>query len=178
MINLVGPPAQQDIELSGLYHDAVQTYGEGKVLGILATKSNDHELRKRAAGDEGGNKTESENQDEEKGNASSKAPAAKPDEESEESKALGDNDVNTDYIFYPDKKQDDSILLHTRSAPFLKIEGKNGTYLNLQKKTVTVDRRDQTYTLIVRYHNKEKVIKKDDNFMSLTHYHRFSSIYL
>lgn len=47
VINLVGPDSQQDIELSALYKDAILTYGEGKVLGILATKSNDHLIRKR-----------------------------------------------------------------------------------------------------------------------------------
>lgn len=34
---MVGTPAQQDVEISALYNDAVNTYGVGKVLGILAT---------------------------------------------------------------------------------------------------------------------------------------------
>lgn len=40
---------QQDVELSALYRDSVLTYGEGKVLGILATKTTDHLIRKRQA---------------------------------------------------------------------------------------------------------------------------------
>lgn len=48
---MVGPASQQDIELSALFNDAVLAYGEGKVLGILATKSDihDHEISKREA---------------------------------------------------------------------------------------------------------------------------------
>lgn len=49
VIQLVGPESQQDIELSALYKDAVNMYGEGKVLGILASKANEHEIRKRQA---------------------------------------------------------------------------------------------------------------------------------
>jgi hypothetical protein len=33
IINLVGDPSQQDIELSALFRDAIGNYGEGKVLG-------------------------------------------------------------------------------------------------------------------------------------------------
>lgn len=36
---MVGTPAQQDVEISALYNDAVNTYGVGKVLGILATNT-------------------------------------------------------------------------------------------------------------------------------------------
>lgn len=48
---MVGPTSQQDIELAAFYKDAVLSYGEGKVLGILATKSDvhDHEISKRQA---------------------------------------------------------------------------------------------------------------------------------
>lgn len=50
VINLVGPTSQQDVEISALYKDAVLTYGEGKVLGILATKSDgQHTMKKREA---------------------------------------------------------------------------------------------------------------------------------
>lgn len=49
VINLVGPASQQDVEMSAIFKDAVNTYGSGKVLGILATKSDDHDIRKREA---------------------------------------------------------------------------------------------------------------------------------
>ncbi|XP_055385139.1 uncharacterized protein LOC129614516 [Condylostylus longicornis] len=76
VITLVGPASQQDIELGALYRDAVSTYGEGKVLGILSTQAEEnHYIYKRdVSGDEGEEeeeegeeKEEKENKDEEKG---------------------------------------------------------------------------------------------------------------
>lgn len=52
VIHLVGPESQQDVEISALYRDAFNTYGSGKVLGILATKMDDHDIRKREAAEE------------------------------------------------------------------------------------------------------------------------------
>ncbi|XP_055696362.1 uncharacterized protein LOC129797621 [Lutzomyia longipalpis] len=50
--HLVGPPSQCDSELATLFHNAELTYGEGKVLGILASNIEDtHEIRKREATD-------------------------------------------------------------------------------------------------------------------------------
>uniref|UniRef100_A0A6B2EJP3 Putative vacuolar h+-atpase v0 sector accessory subunit s1 ac45 n=1 Tax=Phlebotomus kandelakii TaxID=1109342 RepID=A0A6B2EJP3_9DIPT len=46
--HLVGPPSQCDSELATLFRNAELTYGEGKVLGILASNVEDnHEMRKR-----------------------------------------------------------------------------------------------------------------------------------
>lgn len=46
--HLVGPPSQCDSELATLFRNAELTYGEGKVLGILASNVEDsHEIRKR-----------------------------------------------------------------------------------------------------------------------------------
>lgn len=60
VINLVGPTSQQDVEIAALYKDAVLTYGEGKVLGMLATKSDGHHaLRKREADEKSSTTTES-----------------------------------------------------------------------------------------------------------------------
>lgn len=51
IINLVGSPSQQDVELSALYRDSVSNYGERKVLGILANRWDEphHGLHKREA---------------------------------------------------------------------------------------------------------------------------------
>ncbi|XP_058130702.1 uncharacterized protein LOC131287893 [Anopheles ziemanni] len=38
IINLVGSPTQQDVELSALFRDSTENYGERKVLGILANQ--------------------------------------------------------------------------------------------------------------------------------------------
>lgn len=45
----MGPASQQDTELAAIFHDTERTYGKGKVLGILASKSDEHEMRKREA---------------------------------------------------------------------------------------------------------------------------------
>ncbi|XP_053658375.1 uncharacterized protein LOC128707448 [Anopheles marshallii] len=55
VINLVGSPSQQDVELSALFRDSTENYGERKVLGILANQWEEpHVLHKREAkgGDE------------------------------------------------------------------------------------------------------------------------------
>lgn len=47
---MVGPAEQQDVELAAIFKDAENTYGAGKVLGILASKSDEtHDIRKREA---------------------------------------------------------------------------------------------------------------------------------
>lgn len=138
MINLVGPSSQQDVELSALYRDAVITYGEGKVLGILATKTSDHEIRKRAAAEE----TTQESQ----------TVATNSDSESNQ----------TDFIYYPGDQSAYKILLYTDSPPRL-YDGANYTVLNDKvPTTITTDRRNQNEfseqrTLKVRYNYKDKV---------------------
>lgn len=50
VINLVGSPSQQDVELSALFRDSTENYGERKVLGILANQWEEpHVLHKREA---------------------------------------------------------------------------------------------------------------------------------
>uniref|UniRef100_A0A182FQ40 Vacuolar H+ ATPase AC45 accessory subunit n=1 Tax=Anopheles albimanus TaxID=7167 RepID=A0A182FQ40_ANOAL len=50
IINLVGAPSQQDVELSALFRDSAENYGERKVLGILANQLEEpHVLQKREA---------------------------------------------------------------------------------------------------------------------------------
>lgn len=141
MIHLVGPTSQQDVELSALYRDAVITYGEGKVLGILATKTSDHEMHKRAV----------------------------PDESTPESQTIpsvpnaeGDQDNQTDFIYYPGDQSAYKILLYTDSPPRL-FDGNNITVLNDKvPTTITTDRRNanensEQRTLKVRYNYKDKV---------------------
>lgn len=134
----MGPSSQQDVELSALYRDAVITYGEGKVLGILATKTSDHEIRKRAAAEE----TTQESQ----------TVASNSDSESNQ----------TDFIYYPGDQSAYKILLYTDSPPRL-YDGANYTVLNDKvPTTITTDRRNQNEfseqrTLKVRYNYKDKV---------------------
>ncbi|XP_063701183.1 uncharacterized protein LOC134831393 [Culicoides brevitarsis] len=53
IINLFGDGLQQDIELTALFKDAIKNYGEGKVLGIMATRTNiiQEQMRVRRAAD-------------------------------------------------------------------------------------------------------------------------------
>lgn len=140
---MVGPTSQQDVELSALYRDAVITYGDGKVLGILATRTSDHELRKRAVGDESpGQETPTVN-----------TVPATVNTEPEPSN-------QTDYVYYPGDQSAYKILLYTSSPPRI-FDGKNSTYLdNSVPLTITTDRRNpEQRTLKVRYNYKEKVCR-------------------
>lgn len=156
MINLVGPAAQQDTELAGLYNDAVQTYGEGKVLGILAAKNSEHELRKRAIEEEN---QEKKDKIEENPAVQTERPEVGKPAGTEDTNCPAANETAIDYIFYGDMAVF-KILLHTRSAPRIIEDGKESC-LTLNSTTVTVARRNQNnvtaYVLNVRYNNKEKV---------------------
>lgn len=149
VINLVGPPLQQDIELSALFNDAELTYGTGKVLGILATKTSDHEMRKRAVPIEE--------------NASSTASPTTTIPATEPPTPESSDDDDTDFTYYPtdnSKNQTVNILMHTRSAPIL-IEGKTRTVLNDKRTMITINRNKQNnYILKVRYNNQDKVSEK------------------
>lgn len=145
VINLVGPTSQQDVELSALYRDAVITYGDGKVLGILATKQSEHEIRKRAVESE----TKLETQE------TQIAPITAATAETESTDANG-------YIYYPEKKSQ-TVLFYTSNPPVLYI-GSNETPLNdtEQQTTVTTDRRNanemgEQRALKVLYNYRDKV---------------------
>lgn len=45
----MGTPIQQDAEISSLYNEAILNYGNGRVLGILATNNDEHYIDKREA---------------------------------------------------------------------------------------------------------------------------------
>lgn len=47
MYNLFGEPWEQDTEIDDIYKKSVSKHGEGNVLGILATKSDNHDIYKR-----------------------------------------------------------------------------------------------------------------------------------
>lgn len=136
------------MELSALYRDAVITYGEGKVLGILATKTSDHEIRKRAVADE----TTQESQTTATTSANANANA----------NADADQTNQTDFIYYPGDQSAYKILMYTDIAPRL-FDGANVTVLNnIVPTTITTDRRNQNdfseqRTLKVRYNYKDKV---------------------
>lgn len=140
VINLVGPTSQQDVELSALYRDAVITYGDGKVLGILATKTSEHEMRKRAIEPE---------------TPEAQTPPAPATTEPEPTNVNG-------YVFYPEKNIQ-TVLLYTSSPPRLNIGG-NVTALNDSETqtTVTTNRRNsnemgEQRVLKVLYNYRDKV---------------------
>jgi len=47
--NLIGGASEQDTEIDEIYKNAIRKHGEGNVLGILATKSDNHDIYKREA---------------------------------------------------------------------------------------------------------------------------------
>lgn len=136
---MVGPTSQQDVELSALYRDSVITYGEGKVLGILATRSNDHAIRKRATNDE---------QPPQEPTPSTSTPTEATQEVQQSN--------GTDFIYYPGNTTNNKILLYTSAAPIL-FDGKNKTVLNNDiPLTITTKRNTDSTTssLSVRYNYK------------------------
>jgi hypothetical protein len=135
IINLVGDPSQQDIELSALYRDSIGNYGEGKVLGILATKydPHDHYIHKRQAPTE---------------------PA--PTEGAPTTENPNDDPVQDDYIYNAAGK----IILYTTSAPVIKFpEDKNGTELKAHL-NVNADVRDTMNRLIVPFKTDDGKVGK------------------
>ncbi|XP_055551449.1 uncharacterized protein LOC129733893 [Wyeomyia smithii] len=126
IINLVGSPSQQDIELSALYRDSVANYGDRKVLGILATRWDEpnHVLYKREAkaGDDAG--------------PSTTTPAGPTDEPEID-----------DAIYYVPGK----ALIYITAAPVLAINSTDDEYV-LNKHTVaTYDARERESKLIVTF---------------------------
>lgn len=45
--NLIGGASEQDTEMDEIYKNAIRKHGAGNVLGILATKSDNHDIYKR-----------------------------------------------------------------------------------------------------------------------------------
>lgn len=135
---MVGPTSQQDVELSALYHDAVITYGEGKVLGILATKTSEHEIRKRAV-------DTTPETPKETTTSTTTTTTPEPDQSNENG-----------FTYYPTSVY--KILLYTSSAPVLSY-GNNTIILDNKKTTITTDQKNKNEqrTLKVRYNIKEKV---------------------
>lgn len=142
---MVGPTSQQDVELSALYRDSVITYGDGKVLGILATKTTDHEIRKRAATDESPDNTEQPSNQ------------VNPSTTSNQGNVEPEPSNQTDYVFYPTNPQSYKILLYTSEAPSL-FDGKNITklYNNVSLTITTNSRNNDQRILKVRYNYKER----------------------
>ncbi|XP_058812527.1 uncharacterized protein LOC131677033 [Topomyia yanbarensis] len=125
IINLVGSPAQQDVELSALYRDSVANYGDHKVLGILANRWDEphHVLYKREAkADE---------------SVTSTTTPAGPTDEPE----IDDAIYNV-----PGK-----ALIYITSAPILSMNSTDDEYV-LNKHTVaTYDARERESKLIVTF---------------------------
>lgn len=139
---MVGPTSQQDVELSALYRDAVITYGEGKVLGILATRANDHEIRKRAV----------------------------PDEPTQETPATKQTTIETkksnltSFVYYLDTPTY-KILLYTSEPPKL-FDGNTTTLLNDDVPTTITSNtlnKNEVRTLKVRYNYPVYKVSFDKN---------------
>ncbi|GAB0087397.1 uncharacterized protein DMENIID0001_016940 [Sergentomyia squamirostris] len=129
--HLVGPPSQCDSELATLFRNAEQTYGEGKVLGILASNVEDsHEIRKREAA-EPITSTVSPN------------PTEEPMEEG--------------FVYY----LKDKALMYTTSAPILTLSDNNTndgepTVYNLKSHgALMVDDRVEYIRLMIQFKTEE-----------------------
>lgn len=109
------------------------------MLGILATKTSDHEMRKRAVED----------------SAASTESSVSTTESPLDIPYIESPDSDRDFIYYPNNKnQTFNILMHTRKPPLL-INGSSRNYLGDNKTMITIDRRNQTnYILKVRYNNE------------------------
>lgn len=44
---MIGGSSEQDTEIDEIYKNSIRKHGEGNVLGILATKSDNHDIYKR-----------------------------------------------------------------------------------------------------------------------------------
>lgn len=129
IINLVGSPVQQDVELAALYRDSTANYGEHKVLGILASRWDEphHKLWKREA-----------KQDD---SATSTTPAG-PTEEP----------VMEDAIY----NGKDKAIIYMTSAPVLSINSTDEESIVLNKHTtVTYDSREGESTLMVTFKTED-----------------------
>ncbi|EDS31670.1 conserved hypothetical protein [Culex quinquefasciatus] len=125
IINLVGSPTQQDVELSALYRDSSANYGERKVLGILANRWDEyhHELHKREARADD--------------SSTSTTPAGPTDEP----------EIDDAIYSVPGK-----ALIYITSAPVLNINGTSDDEYVLDKHTVaTYDAREKESKLIVTF---------------------------
>lgn len=146
---MVGPQTQQDVELCALYRDSVITYGDSKVLGILATRTteheHDHDIRKRAATEEN-----PENPDKQSNQANN---PSTPNQANSEPATTNDDDC----VFYPTIKQPYNILLYTSKPPVLSDGKKSTTLVNDVSLTITTNSRgNEQRTLKVRYNYKER----------------------
>lgn len=130
IINLVGSPTQQDVELAALYRDSTSNYGERKVLGILASRWDEphHGMHKREAKTDEGTAA---------GGGSTSTTPAGPTEEPE----IDDAIYNV-----PGK-----ALIYISSAPVLTLNSTEEEYV-LNKHTVaTYDSRESESKLIVTF---------------------------
>lgn len=116
------------------------TYGDGKVLGILATRTTDHDIQKRQAPDANPSNPEQ--------SANNAGPANQANEP--------ESAVNqTDYVYYPGDQSPYRILLYTSAPPRL-YDGKGYTYLyNNVSLTITTNTRNLEQRILkVRYNFK------------------------
>lgn len=104
---MVGPAEQQDVELAAIFKDAENTYGAGKVLGILASKSDEtHDIRKREAAAV----TEESSSSLSSSSTTPQTPAAEEDE-------MEENFVYIEKSIY--KKDNVGIFCATNNIPFI-----------------------------------------------------------
>lgn len=104
----MGSPNQQDAEIASLYNEAILNYGNGRVLGILATNNDDHSIEKR---------------DVDPASSTPSPSTTPPSFSTTPSPEDSGNSTNTpenncdDCIFYKEGK----VILHTKFSPELEI---------------------------------------------------------
>ncbi|KAJ6637645.1 V-type proton ATPase subunit S1 [Pseudolycoriella hygida] len=125
--NLIGEASEQDTEIDEIYKNAIKKYGAGKVLGILATKSDNHDIYKRE------NKENKESKDD----SSTVSPTVPPTDET----------MKENLVYM----QQGKVILYMTVAPKL---FENGVTIDLHAHgRVTIDEREGLFRMKVFFFN-------------------------
>lgn len=138
---MVGTPAQQDVEISALYNDAVNTYGIGKVLGILATDTPKvlHYQRARRA-------VEVKEENPATTSSSVSSSATTTEESSSPQEPSGDETMQENFVYIDAGK----TMMFTTGPPVLS-DGEVTTELRSHGITTTDERKDELVRFIISF---------------------------
>lgn len=138
---MVGTPAQQDVEISALYNDAVNTYGVGKVLGILATDTPKVLLYNRVR------RAVEVKEDNQVTTSSSVSQSTSTTEENlSPAEPTGDETMQENFVYIDVGK----TMMYTTGPPFLS-DGEITTELRSHGITTTDERKDELVRFIISF---------------------------
>lgn len=143
VITLVGSPEQQDVEISALFKDAVNTYGVGKVLGILATDTITVSHRSRRAIENTADKPVTV--------SSTPAPTTPTNtgtttEETSSADSSADETMQENFVYIDAGK----TMMYTTGPPVL-ADDESSTELRSHGITTTDERKDELVRFIVSF---------------------------